>query len=88
MTKKMGVGLVGYKFMGKSHSNAYRQVKRFFPDCAYEPELMALCGRDEAAVKQAAHDMGWNGYETDWKKPGQTERYRTRRCLDSRRFAC
>jgi len=68
MTKKMGVGLVGYKFMGKSHSNAYRQVKHFFPDCAYEPELTALCGRDEAAVKQAAHDMGWNSYETDWKK--------------------
>ena len=68
MANKMGVGLVGYKFMGKSHSNAYRQVKHFFPDCAYEPELTALCGRDEAAVKQAAHDMGWNGYETDWKK--------------------
>jgi predicted dehydrogenase len=54
--------------MGKSHSNAYRQVKHFFPDCAFTPEMTALCGRDEAAVKQAAIDMGWNGYETDWKK--------------------
>lgn len=68
MSKSIGVGLVGYKFMGKSHSNAYRQVKHFFPDCAFTPEMTALCGRDEAAVKQAAIDMGWNGYETDWKR--------------------
>jgi predicted dehydrogenase len=68
MSNSIGVGLVGYKFMGKSHSNAYRQVKHFFPDCAFTPEMTALCGRDEAAVKQAAIDMGWNGYETDWKK--------------------
>ena len=68
MAKKMGVGLVGYKFMGKSHSNAYRQVGHFFPDMPIVPELTALCGRDEANVKQAAIDMGWNGYETDWKK--------------------
>jgi predicted dehydrogenase len=68
MAKKMGVGLVGYKFMGKSHSNAYRQVGHFFPDIPIVPELTALCGRDEANVKQAATDMGWNGYETDWKK--------------------
>jgi predicted dehydrogenase len=68
MSKSIGVGLVGYKFMGKSHSNAYRQVKHFFPDCAFTPEMTALCGRDEAAVKQAAIDRGWNGYETDWKK--------------------
>lgn len=68
MSKSIGVGLVGYKFMGKSHSNAYRQVKHFFPDCAFTPEMTALCGRDEAAVKQAAIDMGWRGYETDWKK--------------------
>jgi predicted dehydrogenase len=68
MSKSIGVGLVGYKFMGKSHSNAYRQVKHFFPDCAFTPEMTTLCGRDEAAVKQAAIDMGWNGYETDWKK--------------------
>lgn len=68
MSKNIGVGLVGYKFMGKSHSNAYRQVGHFFPEMPYIPELTALCGRDEAAVKQAAVDMGWKGYETDWRK--------------------
>jgi predicted dehydrogenase len=68
MTKSIGVGLVGYKFMGKSHSNAYRQVASFFPDVALKPELKALCGRDEAGVKAAAEQYGWEGYETDWHK--------------------
>jgi predicted dehydrogenase len=68
MSNTIGVGLVGYKFMGKSHSNAYRQVASFFPDLALKPELKALCGRDEAGVKAAAAQFGWEGYETDWKK--------------------
>ncbi len=66
MANTIGVGLVGYKFMGKSHSNAYRQVASFFPDVALRPELKALCGRDEASVRQAAEQFGWEGYETDW----------------------
>ena len=68
MPNTIGVGLVGYKFMGKSHSNAYRQVASFFPDLALRPELKALCGRDAAAVSQAAEQFGWQGYETDWRK--------------------
>ena len=68
MADTIGVGLVGYKFMGKSHSNAYRQVASFFPDLKLQPEMKALCGRDEAGVKAAAAQMGWQGYETDWHK--------------------
>jgi len=68
MPNTIGVGLVGYKFMGKSHSNAYRQVASFFPDLALRPEMKALCGRDAAAVAQAAQQLGWQGYETDWRK--------------------
>jgi len=68
MPNTIGVGLVGYKFMGKSHSNAYRQVEAFFPDLALRPDMKALCGRDAAAVAQAAHQLGWQGYETDWRK--------------------
>lgn len=67
MPETIGVGLVGYKFMGKSHSNAYRQVKAFFPDVKLTPEMVALCGRDEAGVKAAAEQMGWQSYETDWR---------------------
>ena len=68
MAGTIGVGLVGYNFMGKSHSNAYRQVAHFFPDVALQPEMKALCGRDEAGVKAAAAQFGWQGYETDWHK--------------------
>jgi predicted dehydrogenase len=68
MANTIGVGLVGYKFMGKAHSNAYRQVASFFPDVALRPEMKAVCGRDEAAVKDAAAQFGWQGYETDWRK--------------------
>ena len=67
MAGTIGVGLVGYKFMGKAHSNAYRQVAHFFPDVALRPEMKAICGRDEAGVRAAAEQFGWQGYETDWR---------------------
>jgi predicted dehydrogenase len=62
---EIGVGLVGYRFMGRAHSNAYRQVARFF-DVAPAPRMVALCGRSEAAVREAAASLGWEGYETDY----------------------
>ena len=65
--KTLNVGLIGYKFMGKAHSNAYRQVGRFFPELELQPVMKALCGRDENGVKNAAAAMGWDSYETDWK---------------------
>jgi predicted dehydrogenase len=67
-TKTLNVGMIGYKFMGKAHSNAYRQVGRFFPDLEATPVMKALCGRDEAGVSKAAQTFGWEGYETDWRK--------------------
>lgn len=67
MSNTIGIGLVGYKFMGKAHSNGYRQVAAFFPDVALRPVMKAICGRDEAAVRAAATQFGWEGYETDWK---------------------
>jgi predicted dehydrogenase len=62
---EIGVGLVGYRFMGRAHSNAYRQVARFF-DADPAPRMVALCGRNEAAVREAAASLGWEGYETDY----------------------
>ncbi|MDQ3512304.1 MAG: Gfo/Idh/MocA family oxidoreductase [Chloroflexota bacterium] len=64
---EIGVGLVGYKFMGRAHSNAYRQVGHFF-DIDPTPRMVAVCGRDEAGVKAAAASLGWEGYETDYRK--------------------
>jgi predicted dehydrogenase len=64
---EIGVGLVGYKFMGRTHSNAYRQVARFF-DVDPRPRMVALCGREEASVQAAAEQLGWESYETDYHK--------------------
>src|SRR5215212_7434356 len=64
---EIGVGLVGYKFMGRAHSNAYRQVARFF-DVEPTPRMRAICGRDEEAVRSAAGALGWEGYETDYAR--------------------
>ncbi len=67
MTKKLNVAMIGYKFMGKAHSNAWRQVARFF-DAPYEPVLKVVCGRDESAVKQAADHLGWQEAATRWEE--------------------
>ena len=64
---EIGVGLVGYKFMGRAHSNAYRQVARFF-DVDPAPRMRAVCGRNETAVSEAAASLGWEGYETDYAR--------------------
>ena len=62
----INIGLLGYKFMGKAHSNAYRQVSRFFPG-KYTPRLKVICGRDRAGAEAAAAQFGWEEVETDWR---------------------
>lgn len=64
---ELGVGLVGYRFMGQAHSNAYRQASRFFK-LDPTPRMRAICGRDKAAVQAAASNLGWEGYETDYRR--------------------
>ena len=64
---EIGIGLVGYKFMGRAHSNAWRQVGHFF-DVDPVPRLRAVAGRDEAGVKEAAASLGWEGYETSYER--------------------
>ncbi len=66
--KTINIGLVGYQFMGKAHSNAYRQVNKFFADMEVHPVLKALCGRSEEKVKAAAEKFGFESFETDYKK--------------------
>ncbi|RYG39203.1 Gfo/Idh/MocA family oxidoreductase [bacterium] len=65
--KQVNVGLIGYQFMGKAHSNAYRQVGRFF-DLPVEVNMHTLCGRNEVKVRAAAAEYGWANVETDWRK--------------------
>jgi len=61
------IGMIGYKFMGKAHSNAYRAVPMFFPGAA-KPVMKAICGRSEASVSSAAVQYGWEEYSTDWNE--------------------
>jgi predicted dehydrogenase len=65
--KNLNVGLIGYGFMGRTHSNAYRRVPNFF-DLKYTPVLKAVCGRDEAKLKEFAGKWGYESTETDWRK--------------------
>jgi predicted dehydrogenase len=61
----LGVGMVGYAFMGAAHSQAWRTAPHVF-DLPLRPQLSALCGRDAAAVRVAAARLGWAATETDW----------------------
>ena len=63
----LNIGLIGYQFMGKAHSNAYRQANHFF-DLPAEINMHTICGRNEAAVTAAAQNLGWKNVETDWRK--------------------
>lgn len=67
MKKPLRIAIIGYNFMGRAHSNAWRQAARFF-DLPYEPVLQVACGRDEGAVREFARRWGWEHVETDWRK--------------------
>ncbi len=64
--KKLNIGLIGYGFMGRAHSNAYRKVNQFF-DVDYEPVLKAACARSKDKVQPFAERWGWESIETDWR---------------------
>ena len=63
----LGIGMVGYAFMGRAHSQAWRNVASFF-ELPYRPRMAAICGRDRDAVAAAAARLGWPATETDWKR--------------------
>jgi len=65
--KKLNVGMIGYGFMGRTHSNAFCKVNHFF-DLPYEPVLHVACGRSQDKVKAFAEQWGYKSYVTDWKK--------------------
>jgi predicted dehydrogenase len=69
MTAKtpLNIGLVGYGFMGRAHSNGFRQVSQFF-DVKYRPVLKTACARNAEAVRSFADRWGYEGIETDWRR--------------------
>jgi predicted dehydrogenase len=65
--KPLNIGVVGYGFMGRTHSNAYKRVNDFF-DLTYRPVLKSICGRTEAGAKAFAEKWGYETCETDWRR--------------------
>ena len=67
MPKTLNIGLVGYGFMGRTHSNAFLQAPRFF-DLPRRPLLKAVAARNEARVRKFAANWGYESYTTDWRE--------------------
>ncbi|MDP6636975.1 MAG: Gfo/Idh/MocA family oxidoreductase [Phycisphaerae bacterium] len=65
--KPLNVGMIGYGFMGRTHSNAYSKVSHFF-DLPYKPVLRVICGLDEDQAKAFAEQWGFESHTTDWRK--------------------
>jgi len=71
---EVGVGMLGYAFMGKAHTNAYKKIPYMMYPPPAIPKLVAICGRNEAATAEAARRYGYEGYYTDWRKMLENDR--------------
>ena len=67
MKIKLNIGMVGYGFMGRTHSNAFGKVSNFF-DVPYQPVLKTICARNGERAKAFAEKWGFESHETDWRK--------------------
>ncbi|GIL13070.1 MAG: oxidoreductase [Chloroflexota bacterium] len=65
---QLGVGMLGYAFMGKAHTNAFKKLPYMIYPPPAVPTLAAICGRNEAATAEAARRYGYARYYTDWRK--------------------
>jgi predicted dehydrogenase len=68
MVKELKVGMLGYSFMGRAHSNAYNQMPKFFYPAPAIPVKKVVCGRTKAKAEDFAKQFGWEKVETDWHK--------------------
>ena len=74
MAPEVGVGMLGYAFMGKAHSNAFKTIPyMMYPPVAI-PKLVAICGRNAEATAEAARRFGYETYYTDWRAMLDDER--------------
>jgi predicted dehydrogenase len=64
--KELRVGMIGYGFMGRAHSNAYKRLNDFFP-VQHRPVLKAVCARNQEKAQAFANNWGYERVETDWK---------------------
>ncbi|MCW5965098.1 MAG: Gfo/Idh/MocA family oxidoreductase [Bryobacterales bacterium] len=66
MSKELRIGMIGYGFMGRAHSNAYKRLNDFFP-VEHRPVLKAVCGRNTEKAAAFARNWGYERVETDWR---------------------
>src|SRR5277367_2581712 len=65
--KPLNLGMIGYGFMGRAHTNAFKRVNDFFP-LEYRPVLKAVCARSADKAKAFADQWGYESVETDWRR--------------------
>jgi predicted dehydrogenase len=63
---EIGVGLLGYAFMGRAHANGYKKLSYMAWPPPLRPRLVSIAGRDASAVSEAADRYGFERYVTDW----------------------
>jgi len=66
MTRQLNIALIGSKFMGRAHSNAWLKVAKFF-DVDPKPVMHTVIGRNESELSEFAHRWGWQNHTTDWR---------------------
>ncbi len=66
--RPLNIGLIGYGFMGRTHSNGYKRVNDFFPDLQYRPVLKAVCGRHAENTRAFADQWQYESVEVDWRE--------------------
>src|SRR6266851_2592391 len=71
---EIGIGMLGYAFMGKAHTNAYKKIPYMIYPPPAVPRLVAIAGRNEEAAKEAAVRYGYERYYTDWKEMLKNDR--------------
>ena len=75
MAKQLRVGMIGYGFMGRAHSNAYKRLNDFF-DVEHRPVLAAACARKRSKVEAFAANWGYERVETDWRSLVEADGHR------------
>jgi predicted dehydrogenase len=68
MTKPLNIGMIGYGFMGRAHTNGYKRVGDFFPELEYRPVLKAACARSSEKIQAFADQWGYESIEVDWRE--------------------
>ena len=66
--KKIGIGIIGWGFMGMTHAHALRAIPLFYPELKFHPELVYICSRRIEKAERAAFDLGFSHFTDDYRK--------------------